>query len=209
MFDKLICINKENKEHMKIVPQISENVKENFEELVKLSKRRNSKFKVIGEYKNFIIKKDSRFIIEIICWAIAITLISIKISQEISPLIATLIIAGIIILILLYYRFSPSTNNIEVDIYSKTLSVKSNNYIAKILRPSYQIEFKDIEEFTFKEKRRKTNSGESNKYNLVYLKSNNKKIDLIDLPCSNFAYVNPSIFIGNLSSIINKAKNNK
>ena len=107
---------------------------------------------------------------------------------------------------LLYYRFYPSTNNIEVDIYSKILSIKSNNYIARILKPSYQIDFKDIEGFTFKEIRRKTNSGKSSKYNLVYIHSNNKKIKLINLPCSNFAYVNPNIFIGNLSSIINKSK---
>lgn len=206
MFEKLICINKENKEHMKIVPQISENIKDNFEELIKLSKRRGSSFKLSGEYKNFIIKEKSKFIIEIICWAIAIPIVLLKISQESTPIITTLIIAGIIILILLYYRFYPTTNNIEVDIYSKILSIKSNNYIARILKPSYQIDFKDIEGFTFKEIRRKTNSGKSSKYNLVYIHSNNKKIKLINLPCSNFAYVNPNIFIGNLSSIINKSK---
>ena len=206
MFEKLICINKENKEHMKIVPQISENIKDNFEELIKLSKRRGSSFKLSGEYKNFIIKEKSKFIIEIICWAIAIPIVLLKITQESTPIITTLIIAGIIILILLYYRFYPTTNNIEVDIYSKILSIKSNNYIARILKPSYQIDFKDIEGFTFKEIRRKTNSGTSSKYNLVYIHSNNKKIKLINLPCSNFAYVNPNIFIGNLSSIINKSK---
>lgn len=191
---------------MKIVPQISENIKDNFEELIKLSKRRGSSFKLSGEYKNFIIKEKSKFIIEIICWAIAIPIVLLKISQESTPIITTLIIAGIIILILLYYRFYPTTNNIEVDIYSKILSIKSNNYIARILKPSYQIDFKDIEGFTFKEIRRKTNSGKSSKYNLVYIHSNNKKIKLINLPCSNFAYVNPNIFIGNLSSIINKSK---
>lgn len=208
MFEKLIGINRENKEHMKIVPKISENIKDNFEELVNLSKRRGSNFKLAGEYKNFIIKEYSKFIIEIISWAVVITVLSTKILKGSTPIISTLIIAGIIILILLYYRFSPTTNNIEVDTYSKILSIKSNNYIARILKPSYQIDFKDIEEFSFKEIRRKTNSGSSGKYNLVYVHSNNKKIKLINLPCSDFAYVNPNIFIGNLSSIINKSKIN-
>lgn len=208
MFEKLIGINRENKEHMKIVPKISENIKDNFEELVKLSKRKGSNFKIVGEYKNFIIKEYSKFIIEIISWATIITILSTKILQESTPIISTLIIAGIIILILLYYRFYPTTNNIEVDTYSKILSVKSNNYIARILKPSYQIDFKDIDEFSFKEIRRKTNSGSSGRYNLVYVHSNNKKIKLINLPCSSFAYVNPNIFIGNLSSIINKSKIN-
>lgn len=182
-------------------PIVSDNFRVNFEELVKLSEIKNSRFKIIGDARQFeIICKPDYFIL--LLWAVFIFYVPVRSIIEQSFDSTNLIVMFVLLgSMLFFYKYANTTYNILVDNHQKQLLLKSNDPLGKILRPEVIIEFRDFTDFSTKKIYTKM-KGTTREYSKVYVHFKNEKMTLIYLPAEPLNFVDQKIFITNLKSII-------
>ncbi len=193
------------KEHMEYVPQHPLTSANCFDELIKLTSRTNARFKVEGDYKCFVIRAKADNIVIAFSLILLLFFPTVLLYQNYKDPVYWFAELGIIALILIYIRYSPTTNNIEVNTYDKTIKIQSNNLIGKHIIPSVSILFDDFTNFTFKAKSTK-GKGLTNHFNRVYINHNNLTRPLIDLPNGPFYFVNHTVFMYSLTQIIKNGK---
>lgn len=192
---------KNHQEHMDFVPKYSLNHKDNFDELVKLATRNNARFKVNGDCKNFVIQSKSDNIIIFISIVVILFFPTVLLYQNFNDPIYWFVELSLLTVIFLFFRYYPSTNNIEVNSYEKNIKINSNNLFGKYIIPTIEISFKHFKEFTFKAKSIKGN-GMTNHFNRIFILYNDQTKQLIDLPNGPFYYVNHRTFMDCLTKII-------
>lgn len=183
------------------IPIVSDNPKVNFEELVKLSEIKNSRFRIMGDARQFeIICKPDYFIL--LLWLVFIFFVPVRSIIE-QNLNSTQLIVMFVMLVamLFYYKYANTTYIIVVDSHQKQMVLKSNDPAGKILRPEVIIEFRDFTGFSVKNIYTKM-KGTTREYCKVFIHSKNDKIAIIYLPAEAVNDVNHKLFIGNLQSII-------
>lgn len=190
-----------HQEHMDFVPKDSLNLKDNFNELVKLTTRTNARFKVNGDYRSFVIQSKSDNIIIGISLIVILFFPTVLLYQNFNAPIYWFVEFALLTVIFLFLRYYPSTNNIEVNSYEKTIKINSNNLIGKYIIPTIDISFNSFTEFTFKAKSIK-GKGMTNHFNRIYISYDDQTRPLIDLPNGPFYYVNHRTFIDCLTKII-------
>jgi len=190
-----------HQEHMDFVPKDSLNLKDNFNELVKLTTRTNARFKVNGDYRSFVIQSKSDNIIIGISLIVILFFPTVLLYQNFNAPIYWFVEFALLTVIFLFLRYYPSTNNIEVNSYEKTIKINSNNLIGKYIIPTIDISFNSFTEFTFKAKSIKE-KGMTNHFNRIYISYDDQTRPLIDLPNGPFYYVNHRTFIDCLTKII-------
>jgi hypothetical protein len=188
------------KEHMDFVPQYSLNPKDNFDEIVKLTTRTNVRFKVNGNYRSFIIQAQSDNISLSILICIILGLSTVLLYQNLTDPFYWVVELGILTGLFLLSRYYPSSNNIEINTYDKTIKINSNNLIGKYIIPGIVISFNDFKRVTFKEK--SSGEGGAMRFNRIYICYSDQTRSLIDLPNGPFYYVNHKIFMECLTRII-------
>ena len=186
---------------MDFVPKDSLNLKDNFNELVKLTTRTNARFKVNGDYRSFVIQSKSDNIIIGISLIVILFFPTVLLYQNFNAPIYWFVEFALLTVIFLFLRYYPSTNNIEVNSYEKTIKINSNNLIGKYIIPTIDISFNSFTEFTFKAKSIK-GKGMTNHFNRIYISYDDQTRPLIDLPNGPFYYVNHRTFIDCLTKII-------
>lgn len=189
------------KEHMEYVPLHPLTSTKCFEELIKLTNRTNARFKVEGDSKSFVIRANSDNVILGFSLILLLFFPTVLLYQNYKDPVYWFAELGIIALILIYIRYSTTTNNIEVNTYDKTIKIQSNNFIGKHIIPSVSILFDDFTNFTVKAKSTK-GKGLTNHFNRVYINYNNLTRPLIDLPNGPFYFVNHKVFMSSLTLII-------
>jgi len=192
---------KNHQEHMDFVPQNSLNPKDNFDEIVKLTTRTNARFKVNGDYSSFVIQSKSDNIIIGISLIVILFFPTVLLYQNFTDPIYWLVEFAILAVILLFLRYDPSTNNIKINTYDKTIKINSNNLVGKYIIPRIDISFNEFTEFTFKTKSIK-GKGMTNHFNRIYICYTDQTRPFIDLPNGPFYYVNHRIFMDCLTRII-------
>src|SRR5690625_2968501 len=190
-----------HQEHMDFVPKDSLNLKDNFNELVKLTTRTNARFKVNGDYRSFVIQSKSDNIIIGISLIVILFFPTVLLYHNFNAPIYWFVEFALLTVIFLFLRYYPSTNNIEVNSYEKTIKINSNNLIGKYIIPTIDISFNSFTEFTFKAKSIK-GKGMTNHFNRIYISYDDQTRPLIDLPNGPFYYVNHRTFIDCLTKII-------
>jgi len=186
---------------MDFVPQNSLNPKDNFDEIVKLTTRTNARFKVNGDYSSFVIQSKSDNIIIGISLIVILFFPTVLLYQNFTDPIYWLVEFAILAVILLFLRYDPSTNNIKINTYDKTIKINSNNLVGKYIIPRIDISFNEFTEFTFKTKSIK-GKGMTNHFNRIYICYTDQTRPFIDLPNGPFYYVNHRIFMDCLTRII-------
>lgn len=184
-------------EHMALEPKVFDNPKEYFDELIKLSMRVGSQFKVDGDYRCFVVSRNPNNILLGILVALILTIPTGLLFQNISNIIYWLVEFITFGLIYVFFRYIPSSNDFEIDTYQKRMIIKSNNFIGKYIIPIIEIEFRDFKEFTSKEKR----YDNYNIINRVYICFNDQQKRVIDLP-NSLQCVNHKIFMDCLTTLI-------
>jgi hypothetical protein len=182
-------------------PIVSDNPKANFDELVKLSEIKNSRFKITGDARQFeIICKPDYFIL--LLWAVFIFYVPVRSiieqSFDSTNLIVMFVLLGIMFF---YFKYANTTYNILVDSHQKQLLLKSSNPLGKILRPEAVIEFRDFTDFSTKTIYTKM-KGTTREYCKVYIHFRNEKMPLIYLPAEPLNFIDHKIFVNNLKSFI-------
>lgn len=182
-------------------PIVSNDPKINFEELVKLSEIKNSRFKIAGDAQQFeIICKPDYFIV--LLWAVFIFYVPVRSiieqSFDSTNLIVMFVLLGVM---LFYYKYANTTYIIIVDSHQKLMLLKSNDPVGRILRPEIVIEFRDFTDFSVKRIFTKM-KGTTRQYCKVYIHSKNDKLALIYLPDEQLNVVDHKLFIANLKSIL-------
>jgi hypothetical protein len=192
---------KNHQEHMDFVPENLSNPKENFDEIVKLTTRTNSRFKVNGDYKKFVIQSKSDNIMFGVLIIVFLFFPTVLLYQNFTDPIYWLVEFAVVGVILLFLRYYPSTNNIEINSNDKTIKINSNNLIGKYIIPKIDIPFNDFTEFSFKAKSIK-GGGMTNHFNRIYICYSGHTRSLIDLPDGPFYNVNHRVFMDCLTRII-------
>jgi hypothetical protein len=177
------------------------NISEHFDNLIELSKQNNSRFKIIGTESNFVIKAKSDNILIGICSIIILGIPSVLIIKNPYDIFIWLFVILEIVLIISYFKFYPTTNNIEIDIKKRKIHVKSNNLIGRFLIPKIEIDFSKFNKLT-SEKIISKNTGMKNFYNRIYIKYDNKTQHLIDFLDGPFYYFNHKEFMNHFAQII-------
>ena len=195
---------KNHQEHMDFVPKDSLNPKDDFDELVKLTTRTNSRFKVNGDYRSFVIQSKSDNILIGVLLIIFLFFPTVLLFQNLTDPIYWLVEFALLAIIFLFLRYYPSTNNIEINTYDKSIKIKSNNLIGKYVIPTTNISFKAFEEFKFKAKS-SNGKGLATHFNRIYICYRNQTRPFIDLLNGPFYNINHRIFINCLTRIIKNA----
>ena len=195
---------KDHEKHMAQIPNVSVKIEENIEELVKISQRANATFKVKYDQKNLLIEsKPYHFLIAFFIISL-LFFPSLLLFQNIHSFIYWIVEIFIIISILLFFKFYPSTKIIYIDIEKQEIRILSNNLIAQYLVKPIHIPIKEFEGLIIKET--SESGGGMTKYiNTIYLKTVNKNYNIIDLPNGPIYFLNPHIFTENLKHIILKS----
>ena len=106
------------------------------------------------------------------------------------------------LIIFLYFKFGPTTNDIVIDLEEKAIKISSNNIFGKYVRKPKVIKMESYKGLRTIEKR-----GGGNGYiKRVFLIHSGKKIQLIDLPLSygkNFASTFNKIIISQKKLLTN------
>jgi hypothetical protein len=189
------------KEHINSVPHDSLNPQDNFDELVKLTTRTNARFKVNGDSKKFVIQAQSDNIVIGICLITILFFPTLGLYKNLTNPIYWLVEFGILVVFFLFFRYYPSTNNIEVNSYEKTIIISSNNLIGKFIIPTIDISFKDFTKFTFKETSI-SGKGMTSNFNRIYICYNGQTRPIIDLSNGPLYFINHRIFMICLTRII-------
>lgn len=195
---------KNHQEHMDFCPRNLSNHKDCFDEIVKLTTRTNARFKVNGDYRNFVIQSKSDNILIGISIIIILFFPTVLFHQNFTDPIFWLVEFAIIGVGFLIFRYYPSTNNIEINSYEKLIKINSNNLVGKYIIPEIDIPFNDFTGFSFKEKS-VNGSGMTIHYNRIYICHSGQTRLFIDLPNGPFYYVNHRVFMDCLTRIIKKS----
>lgn len=174
---------------------------ENFHGLIELSKQNNSRFKIIGNESNFVLKAKSDNIVIGICLIIILGIPSALIIKNPYDIFIWIFVLLEIVLIICHSKFYSTTNNIEIDIKTRKIHVKSNNLIGRFLIRKIEIDFSKFNKLT-SEKKIYPNTGMKNVYNRIYIKYGNKTLHLIDFLDGPFYYFKHKEFINHLTQII-------
>jgi hypothetical protein len=198
---------KNYREHTNYVPENSINPAYNFDEIVKLSNRTNSRFTVEGDYMNFIIRaKSNNILLGIITCFYFLIPVAFVLEQPTNPA-SWLVVLGVLAAIILYFRYYPSTNNIEINSYNKTIKIKSNNLIGKYIIPPVELSFRDFTYFSFKAKSIR-GKGMRTYFNRIYINYGDQKCSFIDLPNGPIYFVNHKAFMNCLTRTIKNDEQN-
>lgn len=188
-------------EEAAVNPIVSDNPKVNFEELVKLSEIKNSRFKITGDARQFEISCKPHYLI-LLLWAVFIFFVPVRsIIEQSLDSIQLIVMFVLLAAMFFYFKYANTTYNILVDSHQKQLLLKCNDPVGKILRPEVVIEFRDFTGFS-KKKIYSKKQGTTQDYFKVYIHFKNEKMALIYLPDEPVNLVDHKLFIGNLHSII-------
>lgn len=186
---------------MNYVPESLSTPEEAFHELVKLSERNNSRFKIVGDKDRFVIKAKSDNVLIASMLVIILTFPIAFLLQEFHDPIRWAILLGTLVLIMLFLRYYPSSNDIEIDGIKHSIYIRSNNFIGEYIVPSVLLPFGDFEQLSFKE-RGLQSEGTSQKWNRISIEFKNEKKHLIDLPNGPYYYVNHHVFMKALDLLL-------
>jgi hypothetical protein len=178
-----------------------------FQILSELSVRKNSRFKILGNSEDFIIKAKSDNIIIGCGLLIIVTMPTLFLIENPLDVLRWTILSTVIIGILTFFRLYPSTNNIRIDSRKKIISIKSNNLIGQLIIPNKKIDFRDITKFFVKARSIRTN-GKLTKFNRIYISHKATNTTLIDLHNGPTYFVNHNLFINSVENIIKKTTHN-
>lgn len=207
MFNKIkqeLSEYRDHEKHMAQIPNVSNKIEDNIEELVKISRRANASFKVNHDHKHISIEsKPYHFLMVFFILAI-LFFPSLLLFQNLYSLIYWVVEILLIVIILLFFKFYPSTKIIYIDIEKQEIRIVNNNIIGQFLVMPIFIPFKEFEGLIIKET--SESGGGITKYiNTIYLKTANKNYNIIDLPNGPIYFLNPHIFTENLKHIILKS----
>lgn len=181
----------------------SDKPKDNFLTLIDLSRRVNSRFKIVGDLRNFrvVMHKPDNYIYAVSLFVFFLYSILILVLNEGATFFWNLTLFSIIITSI-YYLFFPFTKNLQIDTLSKEINYTTKNIFGKQLR-SKQISFQDFDGFTYELK--KTSGIMSGKFNRIYFHTNKDKFEIVDLVCGPIYFINHNIFMTSLTRIIKNA----
>ncbi|MEZ4805302.1 MAG: hypothetical protein R2852_07425 [Bacteroidia bacterium] len=192
---------KNNQSHLEYVPENSFDPEYNFKELLKLSQRTSSRFKLSGNHNKFKIQTDSNNIFLGISICIILVFPSLLLLQNLDNIICWIIEFVTLLSIFFFFKFYATTNDIEIDSTKKNITIKSNNLIGKFIIPPVTIPFNDFIELTNKPKSISGLGLPSHHFN-IFISYNDKTIPLIELPNGPFYIVNPNVFMICLTRLI-------
>lgn len=181
--------------------KISPNPKDNFDELVKLSEIRHSRFSILGEAKQFVISCKPDYL-PIFLWLVFIIAGLAGNTAEVDRslmLVLTLIYFAIM---LLYFKLAPTTYDITVDSYQKQITLKCNNPIGRFLHRETVIDFRDVKNLTGKSVASRLKDGLNRWFIKVMLHYNDKKTGIIYLANGPLTTIDHEAFINNFTNII-------
>lgn len=193
---------KDSKIHIESKPISSNDIIENFNELFELSKRVNSRYKIIGDIRRFSISttKTDNYIIGIMLGIVTLFCTFILINN-IDDYIFWIIFFGIVAPSVLFALFYPLTKEIEIDTVTKNISYISRNLIGKILKTK-SFKFHSFEKFSSSEFKTTGKGMNNTSYNKIYIHLNNEKLHLIDLFRGPIYFIKHNIFMTSLTNII-------
>jgi hypothetical protein len=161
--------------------------KYNFDELVKLaSKHPYATFAVTGDYTHIVVREKAHNFLYVLSFCIILGISIACAATQSSTFMACLVLFGLLTALVLYIRYSPTTNTIEINSYSKTIKIISNNFFGKHIIPQVEISFREFSGFSYKEivlrKGKYNNLGTADRYNRIYIHYNDRKHFFIELP---------------------------
>jgi hypothetical protein len=158
--------------------EVADDPGRNLADLILLSEKRNSRFRIAGETREFtIITKPD--LMPLIFWLVFIFAMPVSsLYRNVwDPVEISLMVVFFFIMIA-WYRFSETTWNITVDSYHKQLILKSNNPVAMFLKPEVIIPFSDFSDFSCKSIYSQL-KGSSGIYTKVFIHYADHKLPLI------------------------------
>jgi len=154
----------DNPKHKSYVPKDAGDPVYNLSELVALSQRYGSGFKVIGDHQKFTIVSKNFVLIGIVVMILVYLAFTSILAITTKEPILWFITVGKAILFVLALKAGPLLfYNITVDSHKQKITVKSNNtlgFIGKWIRPGFEINFNRFEKLSGEGKVRKSWGGE-------------------------------------------------
>ncbi len=194
MFGKWRERREESKAHMAEKPLVTSDPKVNFEMLQALSRRKSAGFKVLGDHKMFEIQQRSDNVLLMILIVIVLLIpVTLLVSDPQNIWIWGVNI-GLIGLILAFFRYYPTSNNIRCNCYRKSLIIESNNFLSKYLKPRIEVDFADILRLEI-EPVEINSQYTTSKFSRISLIHKGGSVHLIDLHAGPLHFVNPDIFV--------------
>ncbi len=106
-------------------------------------------------------------------------------------------------IILLFFRYYPSSNDILINVETQNISIINSNIIGKYLVPKVEINFNDVTKIT-NEKVSVRGQGVNSYYSRIYIHSFDKKIAIIDLLNGPFYFIDYKAFMYCFAGILGK-----
>ncbi len=181
--------------------RISPNPKDNFDALVLLSEEKQSRFRITGDIHRFVISCKPDYL-PILLWLVFITAMLVSSRNDLSLSIMLLLTFFLLILMMFTYKFGKTTYDITVDNFQKQISMKSNNPIARFLRPEILIDFKDFKGLSSRRVATKLKDGSGTYYQKISIHYGENMTGMIYLVNGPFYYVNHETFIDNFTALI-------
>lgn len=181
--------------------KISPNLKDNFNELVKLSELKHSRFRIQGEVKQFVISCKPDYLPIFLWFAFIIAGLAGNIAEMDKSLMLVLTLIYFAFM-LLYFKLAPTTWDITVNNYQKQITLKCNNPIGRFLHREVVIDFRDVKKLTGKSVSSKMKDGLNRWFIKVMLHYNDKKTGIIYLANGPLTTIDHEAFINNFINII-------
>jgi hypothetical protein len=160
-----------------------------------LSEKKGSRFKLTGDIREFTITTRPD-IMPFFFWAALVFYVPVSslISGYIEPL-EILTMTLLFIVLVVWYKYSPTTWDITVDTYNKQMVLVCNNPVAGFLKSDIIIPFNEFGQFSAKNIYSQF-KGTNNLYTKVFIHHNGLKTPLIYL--NREEEDNYKVFISNL-----------